>query len=318
MKKAAFLMITILLTVAAFALTLKDVPKEHWAYEYVTKLVDTGIVVGYPDGTFKGKRYITRYEMTAFIARTLDYMMKVIDVKTAGLKNDIALVDAKTQTLVGDLAMIKKSITALAKNVYTVRTKLSKVDELESKLEELNYDYITQVGFLKKGYMGLSKKVAKHDERLTTVEDRVGDVNISLIKMKSEVEDLKKSVKSLSAALAASKKYDDELEKKIKGLESKIDDVNSYVEDSVSFMYDELDSLKGEVQDLLDGLVAVREDFETELSEASKTLGEEIDANTKKIGEVEKKADSANQMALFALIAGIAGIAAGVAGIFIK
>ena len=32
--------------------SFKDVPKGHWAYESVQKLVDSGVVTGYPDGEF--------------------------------------------------------------------------------------------------------------------------------------------------------------------------------------------------------------------------------------------------------------------------
>ena len=39
-----------------------DVPENHWAYEAVKDLKDRGYVTGYPDGTFKGDRTITRYE----------------------------------------------------------------------------------------------------------------------------------------------------------------------------------------------------------------------------------------------------------------
>ena len=48
-----------------------DVPKNHWAYEYVSKLAGNGILEGYPDGDFSGDRTMTRYEMAAVFYRAL-------------------------------------------------------------------------------------------------------------------------------------------------------------------------------------------------------------------------------------------------------
>ena len=49
--------------------TFSDVPEDHWAYEAIDYLQQAGLVEGYPDGTFKGDRPFTRYEMAMVIAR---------------------------------------------------------------------------------------------------------------------------------------------------------------------------------------------------------------------------------------------------------
>ena len=48
-----------------------DVPKDHWAYDYVKSLADRGYLEGYPDGEFKGDRAMTRYEYATVIYRAL-------------------------------------------------------------------------------------------------------------------------------------------------------------------------------------------------------------------------------------------------------
>ena len=48
-----------------------DVPANHWAYEYVTKLKHAGILTGYPDGNFDGDRMMTRYEYAASVYRAI-------------------------------------------------------------------------------------------------------------------------------------------------------------------------------------------------------------------------------------------------------
>lgn len=48
-----------------------DVPMHHWAYDAISVLADHGVIEGYPDGTFKGNRPITRYEMSMMVARAM-------------------------------------------------------------------------------------------------------------------------------------------------------------------------------------------------------------------------------------------------------
>lgn len=53
------------------AIAFPDIPQNHWAYDYVESLVKKGIIEGYPDGTFKGDRSMSRYEFAAMLARAL-------------------------------------------------------------------------------------------------------------------------------------------------------------------------------------------------------------------------------------------------------
>lgn len=55
----------------------KDVPTVHWAYEYIRRLAEQGVLEGYPDGTYKGKQTMTRYEMAVAIARAMDKVQKI-------------------------------------------------------------------------------------------------------------------------------------------------------------------------------------------------------------------------------------------------
>ena len=48
-----------------------DVPQNHWAYQYISQLAGNGILVGYPDGTFKGDTKMTRYEFATMLYRAL-------------------------------------------------------------------------------------------------------------------------------------------------------------------------------------------------------------------------------------------------------
>jgi len=75
MKKlilVALLAVIVAVPVFAQANPAQTVPFDHWAYDAVDQLVQKGIIIGYPDGTFKGDRAMTRYEFAMAISRLLD------------------------------------------------------------------------------------------------------------------------------------------------------------------------------------------------------------------------------------------------------
>ena len=58
-------------TTFAAANPFSDVPQGHWAYNSVSKLAAEGVIEGYGDGTYRGDRNITRYEMAQMIAKAM-------------------------------------------------------------------------------------------------------------------------------------------------------------------------------------------------------------------------------------------------------
>jgi hypothetical protein len=61
-----------------------DTPENHWAYQAVDSLRAKNIVIGYPDGQFRGKRTLTRYEF----AVALDRALKTLPAGTKGPQGD--------------------------------------------------------------------------------------------------------------------------------------------------------------------------------------------------------------------------------------
>ena len=76
-----------LLTPAFAERQFKDVPENHWAAKYVYDLVKMGVTTGYPDGTFRGSKKISRYETAVFIAKMGE---KLGGVDLTEVKEDIA------------------------------------------------------------------------------------------------------------------------------------------------------------------------------------------------------------------------------------
>ena len=71
LKVAMTTALTVAFAVPAFASPFSDVPAKHWSYDSVTKLKQAGIVDGYDDGTFKGDKTVTRYEMAQIVAKAM-------------------------------------------------------------------------------------------------------------------------------------------------------------------------------------------------------------------------------------------------------
>ena len=74
MKKSLVLAMAIAMGISASAFAanpFSDVPAGHWAYGSIAKLAAAGIVDGYGDGTYRGDRLMTRYEMAQIVARAM-------------------------------------------------------------------------------------------------------------------------------------------------------------------------------------------------------------------------------------------------------
>lgn len=75
--KHAFLKAAIAACFACAAVTASaanpftDVSSDDWAYQAVASLSDEGVIDGYPDGTFRGDKHVTRYEIAQIVARLM-------------------------------------------------------------------------------------------------------------------------------------------------------------------------------------------------------------------------------------------------------
>jgi len=71
LKVAVISALTVAFAVPAFANPFSDVPAKHWSYAAVNQLAQAGVIDGYGDGTFKGDKTMTRYEMAQIVAKAM-------------------------------------------------------------------------------------------------------------------------------------------------------------------------------------------------------------------------------------------------------
>jgi hypothetical protein len=95
---------------------LSDVQPTDWAFQALQSLVERyGCIAGYPNGTFKGNRAATRYELAAALNACLDQ----ISDKFA-TKEDLATVKALQEEFKAELATLKGRVDGLEARTATL------------------------------------------------------------------------------------------------------------------------------------------------------------------------------------------------------
>ena len=113
---------------------LRDVSPGDWAYEALRNLVETyGCIAGYPDGTYRGNRAMTRYEFAAGLNACLQQIERLIAASTADFvtKNDLATLQRLMEEFEAELATLgtrvdnlEGRVAFLEDNQFSTTTKL--------------------------------------------------------------------------------------------------------------------------------------------------------------------------------------------------
>ena len=118
----------------AFAQPFADVPTDHWAFDAIAELAAKGIIEGFPDGTFKGDRGVTRYEVAMIVARILARIeaIKIPAPAAAAPAPQVTRADVQTiQRLVNEfraeLAALGVRVTAVEEELTALKTKTTNV-----------------------------------------------------------------------------------------------------------------------------------------------------------------------------------------------
>jgi len=98
-----------------------DVRPTDWAYQALSNLIERyGCVAGYPDGTFKGGRAMTRFEAAALLNACLDRVTEVTDE----LKRLMAEFEKELAVLKGRVDGLEAKVGELEANQFSTTTKL--------------------------------------------------------------------------------------------------------------------------------------------------------------------------------------------------
>ncbi|MBF2018062.1 MAG: iron uptake porin [Rivularia sp. T60_A2020_040] len=111
-----------------------DVQPTDWAFQALQSLVERyGCIAGYPNGTFRGNRALTRYEFAAGLNACLDRINELIAIATERVGS-------------GDLETLKRLQEEYAAELATLR---GRVDALESRSAKLEANQFSTTAKLK-------------------------------------------------------------------------------------------------------------------------------------------------------------------------
>ncbi len=114
---------------------LSDVQPTDWAFQALQSLVERyGCIAGYPNGTYRGNRPMTRYEFAAGLNACLDRVNEIIATATTDLvtKEDLGALQRLQEEFAAELATLKGRVDTLEAhtaeliaNQFSTTTKLT-------------------------------------------------------------------------------------------------------------------------------------------------------------------------------------------------
>jgi prefoldin subunit 5 len=149
-----------LITGLTFA-QMRDVPPGHWAYQSIEQLVQMGIIEGYPDGTFRPNRTMTRAEFAQAIARAyrnIDERLRALDRRINEInrpQRDGQQPPTDTSGLQRQIEELRKQIDELKKLNEAIQTLQRLAQTFQQELAGLGVDVDT----LKRDFASLRARV---------------------------------------------------------------------------------------------------------------------------------------------------------------
>ena len=113
---------------------LSDVQPEDWAFQALKSLVERyNVIIGYPDGTYKGNRAMTRYEFAAGLNAALRRIEELI---AQGLKDKVSQ---------EDLVILQRLQSEFSAELTTLRNRIDTLEVSAAELEANQFSTTTKL-----------------------------------------------------------------------------------------------------------------------------------------------------------------------------
>ncbi|WP_019587366.1 S-layer homology domain-containing protein [Deinococcus apachensis] len=183
--------------------TLTDVPAGHWAKDAIDRLVSRGIILGYPDGTYRGTQNLTRYEAAVIIARLLD-QIRTGDVPQGSLNaDDLTALQNAIQELAADLTALGVRVSDLEENAVS-RDDFSRLEARVEELAAANGDAAAIAG-LQTQIAELTARADDYDALRADVDDNASQIaalNDLTVLLNQDILNLQDRVSAVESAQA--------------------------------------------------------------------------------------------------------------------
>lgn len=225
-KRLLALLLTLALVAGTspLALAFEMIQTGHWAAEAVQTLNTEGVLIGYPDGTFRGNQAATRYELAIALKR-LENVVQGLSVSGQAQGSDVANVKQVLADITQQLAKLGEGFGALEDRADQTDRALARRDQflndlvdrviaLEQAVQTL--EATTQkLAAEKADKADLDAQLAKITERLAALEKAIpGEAQVRAW-MQSDLQGLKSQLDKLAQENAALRAESDKQKKSI-------------------------------------------------------------------------------------------------------
>jgi hypothetical protein len=157
------------LVIPAFAQdNFPDVPENHWAYEALARMKREGLLVGYPDGLYRGSRSATRYEMAVAIHATYSYLKGLTDSLQAQID------ELKRAPTGGGSGVTREEFDNLKAAVTALQNDLNNLKAQDiADLRRMATTFERELSALGVDVQQMKKDLADLADRVTNLENRL-------------------------------------------------------------------------------------------------------------------------------------------------
>lgn len=280
---AMSVMLAILVPLAALAAPqVKDVPKGHWAYEAVMKLVDKGYLGVYDDGAFKGDETVSRYLLAFVVAKMLTDIEKGSVVATS---EDMSVLREVANELRGEIVPLMSALDIRVKalegqGVDGAKALTAERQERKAEAAELLGEFQGQADRIKAigEAMDSARKGINALENSLAAEKIAKDklINAIMVEDKADKDTIAKSIAALEASRIKTDAELGSLSRDVTALKAALGaDIDKAVAELSAYLEKESQGRKA----LESALETIRQKAAVDLAKAVRTLEEADKAN---------------------------------------
>ncbi len=258
-----------------FPAKFKDVPLNHWAYDAVMYVSNLGIISGYPDGTFRGMDYVSRYQLAVAIYRTIEYIRK-------NVSGSSTVVTSKPEVSPAEIAKLRQDIEEQLK-------KLNTDFEQHKSYIEGKIDNVTQK------LIQLSVDLANSANKYTELKGGLTNIELKLLTQEATIENLykllandKKNIEEINTNIEKLEEYIRSVDNNLNDLKSSIVESNFELSSKIKILENDIKNLVSAQNKLSEKLEALYTTVSTNTDNIAKTRSITL-KNEKDISKLEKE-----------------------------
>lgn len=205
------LVVALVLALSPAVLAFETIPAGHWAAMAVEDLQNEGVLIGYPDGTFRGAQAATRYELAIALKRLENVVRGLAaNARVAGVSEGDKNADA-ANAIAAETANIKTMVDALAEAI-------KENDQKDAAQDRALKDLSAAVDALEKAVRNNSARIDDLAKLVDQLNSRLAAVDQAAIRamIQSEIAPLKTQLDKLSEENSQLKAEVNEQKSKIK------------------------------------------------------------------------------------------------------